>query len=95
MLLGRDYDVLLGVSLRSLIEVSRRRCSAIKIKEKLGSDGEETENELCFLDNIAFCHSADSPLADHAHRFDAFESSPGTLKGAVPLGQPSSLLTVR
>ena len=81
--------------MRSLIEVSRRRHSDIKVEEKLGSDGEEAENEFRFLDNITFCHSPDSPLADHAHRFDAFESSPGTLKGAVPLGQPSSLLTIR
>jgi hypothetical protein len=27
----------------------------------------------------------DSALADNAHRFDAFESSPGILKGAVSL----------
>jgi hypothetical protein len=27
------------------------------------------------------------------HRFDTFQSSPGTMKGAVTLGQPSSLFS--
>src|SRR5271155_5464070 len=88
---GTSRRFLGAVSLRSLVEVSRRRCWAIKVEEKLGRDGEQAKNEFCFRDNIALCHPSDSPLADHAHRFDALESSPSTLKGTVPLGQPGSL----
>jgi hypothetical protein len=35
--------------------------------------GEEAENEFRFLGNIIFCHSSRSPLAGHAHHFDALE----------------------
>ena len=51
-------------------------------------------DEPCFRDHVALCHPSDSSLADHAHRFDAFESSPGTLKRAVALCQPGPLFTV-
>lgn len=33
-------------SLRSLVEVRRRRCRAIEVEEKLGRDGVEVENEI-------------------------------------------------
>jgi hypothetical protein len=52
-------------------------------EEKLGSDSEELGDEPCFRNNIPLCYPSDSALADHAHRFDAFESSPSTSKGAV------------
>jgi hypothetical protein len=76
-----------SVSLRSLLptEVS---CEG---GEKLGSESEEFGDEACFHDNVPLCYPSDSALADHTHRFDAFESSPGTLKGAVSLRQPGSL----
>jgi hypothetical protein len=58
-------------------------------REKLGSDSEELSDEPCFRYNIALCYPSDSDLADHAHRFDSFESSPSTSKGAVAFGQPA------
>jgi hypothetical protein len=60
-------------------------------REKLGSDGEELSDEPCFRNNIALCYPSDSALADHAHRFDSFESSPSTSKGAVAFCQPGPL----
>jgi hypothetical protein len=36
-------------------------------------------------------YPSDSALADHAHRFDALESSPSTSKAAVAFSQPGPL----
>ena len=63
----------------------------MKVREKLGSDSEELGDEPCFRNNVALCYPSDSPLADHVHGFYSFESSPGTLKGAVAFCQPGSL----
>ena len=62
------------------------------MREKLGSDSEELGDEPCFRNNVALCYPSDAALADHVHGFYSFESSPSTLKGAVPLGQPGPLL---
>jgi hypothetical protein len=61
------------------------------VREKLGSDSEELGDEPCFRNDIAFCYPSDSALADHAHRFDALESSPSTSKRAVAFSQPGPL----
>jgi hypothetical protein len=63
----------------------------VKVREKLGSDSEELGDEPCFRNNIALCYPSDSALANHAHRFDALESSPGTSKRAVAFCQPGPL----
>ena len=70
------------------------RSSVVKVREKLGSDSEELSDEPYFRNNVALCYPSDAALADHAHRFDALESSPSTLKGAVALGQPGPLFDV-
>lgn len=79
------------VSLRSLLptELSGEG------REKLGSESEELGGEPCFRNNVPFCYPSDSALADHAHRFDAFESSPSTLKRAYPFANQARFLTVR
>jgi hypothetical protein len=58
----------------------------------LGSYVEEHGNESAFCYNIALCYPSHSPLANHVHRFDAFESSPGALKRAVALNPSSPFL---
>ena len=81
----------LPVSLRSLLPTELKRSSVVKVRKKLGSDSEELSDEPRFRNNVALCHASDAALADHAHRFDTLERSPGTLKGAVALGQPGPL----
>ena len=83
------------VSLRSWLSTKMRRSRVVKVREKLGSDSEELGDEPCIRNNVALCYSSDSPLADHVHGFYSFESSPGTLKGAVAFCQPGRFLTVR
>src|SRR5215472_7778119 len=43
-------------------------------------------------DRISFGHPSNSPFPNHTHRFNSLQGSPRTLKRAVALGQPSSLL---
>jgi hypothetical protein len=62
------------------------------VEKVSGSDGKKHGNELCFRNDIALCYPSHSSLADHAHGFDAFESSPGTLKRTVTFGQPRPFL---
>jgi hypothetical protein len=79
------------VSLRSLLSTKLRRSRVVKVMGKLGSDSEELGDEPCFRNNVALCYPSDSPIADHVHGFYSFESSPGTLKGAVAVCQPGPL----
>jgi hypothetical protein len=82
-----DGQQRLTVSSRSLLP-TQLSCEG---EEKLGSDSEELGDEPCFRNNIPLCYQSESALADHAHRFDAFESSPSTSKRAVAFCQPGPL----
>jgi hypothetical protein len=64
----------------------------VKVRERLGSDSEELDDEPCFRNNVALCYPSDSALTDHVQGFYSFESSPGTLKRAIAFCQPGPLL---
>src|SRR5712692_10587688 len=49
-------------------------------------------NEVRLTYRIALGQPPHSTLPNHGHRFDPLQRSPGTLKGAITLGQPDPLL---
>jgi hypothetical protein len=57
----------------------------------LSSDTEELRDESGFCDHMLFGDPSNSSLTNHVHRLDAFDRSPGTLKGVVAFGQPGAL----
>jgi hypothetical protein len=60
--------------------------------EALGSDAKQVSHESCLCHDVLLGHPSHSSFANHAYRFDAFQSSPGTLKRFIALGQPGALL---
>ena len=74
-----------GILLRSLSDPQQGTSSGGELSFRLSSETEQLRHEFCFSHHIFFRYPSYSSLANHVHRFDAFQRSSRTREGFVTL----------